>query len=168
MLLLLLQLWACRSSDPVLSGVGNDPGAGEVTTAPYALSAGVLVDLPLFAGAELDTVRGRLNEQMGDVQSKQTLGGGQGELLTLERGQVWVQDGRIYQLRVDLDRPTRREAALSSLNIDPRVDRPAALSDEIRVQWHQGFERLRLGRAERWSEMVIWVELRAFDPREGG
>jgi hypothetical protein len=104
---------------------------------------------------------------MGDVIDTVELPSGKGRKLILEQGQVWEIDGRIYQVRVELPRPTRREPALTSLNISTQIDRPASFSGEVRVQWHGGFERVRLGRSERWSELFSWVEVRAFDPKKG-
>ena len=133
----------------------------------YAKPEGVWIDLSVFSGAQLEQVRGLLSMQMGDVLETIELPSGKGRKLVFEHGQVWEIDGRIYQIRVELARPTRREPALLSLNIPTQIDRPAALSGEVRVQWHGGFERVRLGRSERWSELFTWVEVRAFDPSEG-
>ena len=165
LLLIVLNLSACRSSEPVLSGV-VDQGS-EASAERYAKADGVWIDLAMLSGAQLDQVRGLLSMQMGDVLETVELPSGKGRKLVFAQGQVWEIDGRIYQIRVDLPRPTRREPALLSLNIPPQVDRPAALSGEVRVQWHGGFERVRLGRSERWSELFTWVEVRAFDPNEG-
>lgn len=165
LLLLALNLTACRSSEPVLSGVVDQgPAASEQS---YAKPEGVWIDLAVLSGAQLEQVRGLLSMQMGDVSETVELPNGNGRKLVFEQGQVWEIDGRIYQIRVELPRPTRREPALMSLNIPTQIDRPAALSGEVRVQWHGGFERVRLGRSERWSELFSWVEVRAFDPREG-
>ena len=165
LLLLALNLTACRSSEPVLSGVVDQgPAASEQS---YAKPEGVWIDLAVLSGAQLEQVRGLLSMQMGDVSETVELPNGNGRKLVFEQGQVWKIDGRIYQIRVELPRPTRREPALMSLNIPTQIDRPAALSGEVRVQWHGGFERVRLGRSERWSELFSWVEVRAFDPREG-
>ena len=166
LLLLALNLTACRSSEPVLSGLlGQESAAsGEKS---YAKPEGVWIDLSLLNGAPLDQVRGVLSMQRGDVTDTVELPSGKGRKLILEQGQVWEIDGRIYQVRVELPRPTRREPALTSLNIPTQIDRPATFSGEVRVQWHGGFERVRLGRSERWSELFSWVEVRAFDPKKG-
>lgn len=158
-------LLACRSTEPVLSGVVSAQAATEETA--YAKPEGVWIDVAAFAGASFEQVRGLLSIQLGDVLETVDLPSGKGRKLVYADAQIWEVDGRIYQVRVDLPRPTRREPALLSLNIPPQIDRPAALSGEVRVQWHGGFERVRLGRSARWSELFTWVEVRAFDPREG-
>ena len=165
LLLIALNMTACRSSDPVLSGLVDQDQATSVES--YAKPEGVWIDLAMLSGAKLEQVRGLLSMQMGDVIETVELPSGNGRKLVFEHGQVWEIEGLIYQIRVELPRPTRREPALMSLNIPTQIDRPAALSGEVRVQWHGGFERIRLGRSERWSELFTWVEVRAFDPKEG-
>lgn len=160
-----MTLLACRSTEPVLSGVVRAEQAPQESA--YAKPEGVWIDVSAFAGASFEQVRGLLSLQLGDVVETVDLPAGKGRKLVYKDAQIWEVDGRIYQVRVDLPRPTRREPALLSLNIPPQIDRPAALSGEVRVQWHGGFERVRLGRSERWAELFTWVEVRAFDPKEG-
>ena len=86
LLLIVLNLSACRSSEPVLSGV-VDQGS-EASAERYAKADGVWIDLAMLSGAQLDQVRGLLSMQMGDVLETVELPSGKGRKLVFAQGQV--------------------------------------------------------------------------------
>lgn len=164
-MLLHLLFLACRTNDPVLLGV-QATSADLADPGTYTKPDHVVVDVNYLAGRNMSEVSGAVNTQLGDTVSVRELDPRDGQEITLERGMIRVKDDTVYLVRVDFERPVRRGAALAAVNIPHQVDNPTVLQDEYRVRWHNGFERIRMGREARGSEMIVWVEARRFDPRE--
>ena len=164
---LLQVLLACGPDEPILSGVAPVEGpAAQAEVAPYEKDEGVYVDVLYLGGRTFDEVRGVVSQQLGDIQEVNDLGLRDGTEYVLERGRVKVKDGAIYLVHVDLERPMRQSSALAAIGLPPEVDSPYLLTTEIRLRWHAGFDRIRMGRASRDDDLVIWIEALKFDPRD--
>lgn len=161
-----LLLWGCGPAEPILTGVPvTDANSADAAT-PYARDEGVYVDIMYLCGRNFGQVRGEVSIQLGDIQETNELGVTDGTEYVLERGRVKVKDDVVYLVHVDLPRPMRQSAALFATGLPPDVDRPYNLTNEVRLRWHSGFDRIRMGREARDSDMVVWVEALKFDPRE--
>ena len=159
-----LGLAACGQQEPILSGLRAAPSA-QAPGAPYVRPDHVLVDVSYLGGRSWEESRDVVDEQLGSIIERVELDPRDGVEIRLERGAVRVKDGQIYLITVTLPRPTRRAAALHSLNLPPQIDSWFSLTDELRARWEAGFERIRLGRSEPESEMIIWVEVMKWNPR---
>lgn len=159
-------LLACGPDEPILPGVvtpdASDPG--HVVT--YAKPDEVDVDVGYLAGRAFGEMRGEVSQQLGDIREVNDLGTRDGTEYVMERGRVKVKDDAIYLIHVDLERPMRQSSALATLGLPSEIDAPYVLTNEIRLRWHAGFDRIRMGRATRDDDLVIWVEALKFDPRE--
>jgi len=159
---------ACIDREPVLSGVEE---VAEVGTAPseavedYEKPEGVLTDVQYLTGKSWPAVRDEVSRQMGDIVSSKPLPLPDGFEYELERGVVSVSEGLIYQIRVDLDEPLARTDALAIVGLPPQVDRWGGTHREFRLRWVWNFDRIRLGRLEPYNELVMWVEVRRWDPK---
>lgn len=51
------------------------------------------------------------------------------------------------------------------MGLTPQADEAFVLAREFRLRWHDGYERVRLGRESRDSELVVWVEVLTLSPR---
>lgn len=166
---LLLLLSSCgwlAADEPVLTGVPDveaNPAQQELTS--YALPKGVLVDMPFLAGQSWDQVRDQVGAQLGDIQGKTELDPRDGTEYLLERGKVRVKDGTIYLVHMDLPRPMRRGAALVAAGLPLQTDGWFSTTLEWRLRWTSGLERVRMGREQRDSEDVVWVEVLKWNPR---
>ena len=159
-------LWGCGPSEPILPGVPVEADEAEAADAAYTRAEGVYVDVLYLGGRSWDEVRGEASIQLGDIQEVNDLGVLDGTEYVMERGRVKVKDGTIYLIHVDLPRPMRQAAALYAVGLPGDIDRPYNLTSEVRLRWHSGFDRVRLGREGRDTDMVIWVEALKFDPRD--
>ncbi|MCB9759216.1 MAG: hypothetical protein H6739_05210 [Alphaproteobacteria bacterium] len=171
---------AC-TEEPILTGLepqGGVPASMRVDAGPeaplappepgpYQRPEGVLVDVSWLAGRSWDAARDQVSVQMGDIQAIHELDPRDGTEYVLEQGAVRVLDGVIYMVRVDLPRPMRRSTALFTAGLPTQVSRWYDLSDEWRLRWHAGFERIRVGKENRESEMAVWVEAMKWNPRTG-
>ncbi len=162
-------LAGCMSSEPVLVALGPAPteagSEGEEANTPYQKPEGVLVDVTHLVTRSLDEVRSDLEDQLGSVVEIVDLDSRDGREIRMERGRVREVDGSIYLLWLELPRPMRRSEALMRLGMRSQVREWLGLTLEWRASWVQGMERIRMGREERDSEFVVWVEVRRFDPR---
>ncbi len=166
MTLLALTLAAACEPEPVLQDLRPaDATSPDQAVADYEKAEGVLVDVQYLTGKSWEAVRDEVSRQMGDmVDSRRTdLPGGYEYKLT--RGVVSVAEGRIYQIRVDLDEPLRRSSALAVLGLPPQVSRWGVTHLEFRLRTVWNFDRVRMGRADTETEDVLWVEVRRFNPR---
>lgn len=159
-----LGLAACAAEEPILSGLRPTPDA-QAPGAPYVRPDHVLVDVSYLGGRSWEEARDVVDEQLGAITERVELDPRDGVEIRLERGAVRVKDGQIYLITVNLPRPTRRAAALHSVNLPPQIDSWFSLRDELRARWEAGFERIRLGRVEPESEMIVWVEVMKWSPR---
>ncbi|HJN78300.1 MAG TPA: hypothetical protein QGF58_30585 [Myxococcota bacterium] len=159
-------IWGCGPSEPILPGVPVvDEESVEFETA-YERKEGVYVDIQFLGGRSFDEVRGEVSIQLGDIQEVNDLGVMDGTEYVMERGRVKVKDGTIYLVHVDLPRAMRQGPALHATGLPSDIDRPYNLTNEVRLRWHSGFDRIRMGREVREGDMVIWVEALKFDPRD--
>jgi hypothetical protein len=162
-------LAGCMSSEPVLVALG--PGPSETVlkslkkNTPYQMPEGLLVDVAHLVTKSLDEVRSDLEDQLGSVVEIVELDPQDGREIRFERGKVREVDGSIYLLWLELPRPMRRSEALMQIGLRAQVREWSGLTFEWRTSWVQGMERIRMGREERDSEFVVWVEVRRFDPR---
>lgn len=159
-------LWGCSPDEPILVGVPVETEASNDEVQAYVRSEGVYVDIQYLGGRNYDEVRGEVSIQLGDAKEVNDLGVLDGTEYVLERGRVKVVDDTIYLIHVDLPRPMRQTTALYSTGLPADIDRPYNLTNEVRLRWHGGFDRVRLGRESREGDMVIWVEALKFDPRD--
>ncbi|MCK6518649.1 hypothetical protein L6R46_26780 [Myxococcota bacterium] len=159
-----LGLVGCGADEPILSGLRVAPSA-QAPGAPYVRPEHVLVDISYLGGRSWEEARDVVDEQLGPITERIDLDPRDGQELRFEAGALRVKDGQIYQITVTLPRPTRRAAALHSLNLPPQIDSWFSLDRELRARWEAGFERIRLGRAEPESEMIVWVEALKWSPR---
>ncbi|MCP4806999.1 MAG: hypothetical protein GY913_17970 [Proteobacteria bacterium] len=168
MLSVLLSLvLACGPDEPILPGVVvAEEGTTASESVTYTKSEGVFVDVGYLAGRNFEEMRGEVSQQLGDIQEVNDLGARDGTEYVLETGRVKVKDDVIYLIHVDLDRPMRQSSAMSTLGLPSEIDAPYMLTTEIRLRWHAGFDRIRMGRATRDDDLVIWVEALKFDPRD--
>jgi hypothetical protein len=157
------------SSDPVLVALGTVTSEAALRSkdvnTPYQKPEGVLVDVIHLVTRSLDEARSDLEDQLGSVVEIVELDPQDGREIRMERGKVREVDGSIYQLWLELPRPMRRSEALMRLGMRAQVREWLGLTFEWRASWVQGMERIRMGREERDSEFVVWVEVRRFDPR---
>jgi len=158
------------SAEPVLTGLSSAP-ATEIAVESadsyvYERPDGVLVDVPHMVGKSLDAARVLLEQQMGSLQAVEALGSREGRQIQFERGRVREIDGSIYQVHVDLPRPVRRSEAMRMVGLPSQVREWLGAALEWRTSWVHGMERVRMGREERGSEFVIWVEVRRYNPRK--
>ena len=158
------------SADPVLTGLAEDPSGEPGIEASeafvYERPEGVLVDVPYVVGKSLDVARATLEEQMGAMSGVQALGSREGREIRFERGRVRELDGSIYLVHVDLPRPMRRSEAMRTVGLPSQVREWLGAALEWRTSWVHGMERVRMGREERGSEFVLWVEVRKYNPRK--
>ena len=158
------------SAEPVLTGLTDASTTDEAVESDaayvYELPDGVLVDVPHVVGKSLDVARVILEEQMGSFKDVQALGSREGREILFERGRVRELDGSIYQVHVDLPRPMRRSEAMRTVGLPTQVREWLGAALEWRTSWVHGMERVRMGREERGSEFVIWVEVRRYNPRK--
>ena len=164
-----LVLAGCMSSEPVLVALGPAPSKAasesEDANTPYQKPEGVLVDVVHLVTRSLDEARSDLEDQLGSVVEIVELDPQDGREIRMERGKVREVGGSIYLLWLELPRPMRRSEALMQLGMRSQVREWLGLTLEWRTSWTQGMERIRMGREERDSEFVVWVEVRRFDPR---
>jgi hypothetical protein len=157
------------SSEPVLVALGPGPSEAvlesEDANTPYQKPEDVLVDVIHLVTKSLDEVRSDLEDQLGSVVEIVELDPQDGREIRMERGKVREVDGSIYLLWLELPQPMRRSEALMRLGMRAQVREWLGLTLEWRASWVQGMERVRMGREERDSEFVVWVEVRRFDPR---
>lgn len=189
--LLALLLVACASDEPVLSGVPEPrapraspaPDAEEGATAegataeapaaeagptPYARAEGVIVDVRYLGGKDYQEVRDVVADQLGALQQSAELPGDNGRQLVFERGELRVVDGRIIRVRVPLEPPLRRTAALAATGFPPATGRYVTLHREYRLNHEWGFRRIRMMRENRTSELVNVVDAWLRVPGEEG
>jgi hypothetical protein len=124
------------------------------------------VDVAHFAGRSLDAVRGELEEQLGEILEVVELSQRDGREIRLGRGLVREVNGGIYLVRVELPHPMRRSEAMRRVGLPPQVRKWLGFTNEWRASWLYGFERVRMGREERDSEFVVWVEALKSNPRK--
>ncbi len=160
----------CMSAEPVLTGLSSTPaaesspeGSGAII---YERPNGVLVDVPYMVGKSLNVARVVLEVQMGALQDVQEVGSREGREIVFERGHVRELDGTIYLVHVDLPRPMRRSEAMRTVGLPSQVREWLGAALEWRTSWVHGMERVRMGREERGSEFVTWVEVRRYNPRK--
>ena len=159
-------LLAC-SQDPVLVGLAEEGvSAEEASSGPvrYEKADGVLVDVSYLAGRGWDEVRGEVELQMGRIQGR-TDRGRDGVEIRLDKGRIRVVDGQVQLLRVELPYAMRRSQALENLGLPPQVREWHGNERDWVTHHNFGFERIRMGRDEPDSELVVWVEARKFNPR---
>lgn len=160
----------CMSGEPVLTGLSATPVAVESTESAelvaYTKPEHVLVDVPHVVGKSLDVARGDLEDQLGSVQTVSELGAREGREIVFERGRVRELNGSIYQVYVELPRPMRRSEAMLAVGLPSQVREWLGVTLEWRTSWAHGMERIRMGREERDSEFVLWVEVRRYNPRK--
>lgn len=161
---------SCAIQEPVLLVLGDEGDAADAVSGSepevYEKAEDVLVDVARFAGRSLDEVRGELEEQMGATVAIVELNPREGREIRLGSGLVREVDGAIYLVRVDLPHPMRRSEAMRRIGLPPQVRKWLGFSNEWRAAWLYGFERVRMGREERGSEFVVWVEALKSNPRK--
>lgn len=157
----------CREPDPILAGLGPSPEvAVDPASAPTVHRAGLALDVPWVLGRAWEEVRLELPEHLGPVTEVVELGSVDGREVRLQRGRVRLLGQDVYLVEVALPAPLARSEALEALGIPPTVETWFDLSQEYRVTWHAGYERLRFGRTEADSELVAWVEVLERSPRD--
>jgi hypothetical protein len=160
----------CMSGEPVLTSLSATPAVVGSTSASeplaYTKPENVLVDVPHMVGKSLDVARGDLEEQLGSVQTVSELGAREGREIVFDRGHVRELNGSIYLVYVDLPRPMRRSEAMFAVGLPSQVREWLGVTLEWRTSWAHGMERIRMGREERDSEFVLWVEVRRYNPRK--
>ncbi len=178
LLLTLLLTGACASDEPVLSGVpepgaataGSDApeaeGASELS-APllteqqpkaYQRAEGVIIDVRFLGGKAYKEVRDILADQLGPLLSSADLPADGGREMVFERGTLRLVDDQIIRVRVPLEPPLRRTAALAATGFPPATGRYVTLHREYRLNHEWGFRRIRLMRENRSSELVNVVD----------
>ncbi|MEC7242809.1 MAG: hypothetical protein VXW32_16365 [Myxococcota bacterium] len=159
-------LLAC-SQDPVLVGLAEEEVLqAEEASGPvrYEKGEGVLVDVAYLGGRAWDEVRGEVELQMGQIQERVERGR-DGVEIRLDRGMIRVVDQQVQLLRVELPYAMRRSQALENLGLPPQVREWHGNERDWVTHHNFGFERIRMGRDEPDSELVVWVEARKFNPR---
>lgn len=159
-------LFAC-SQDPVLVGLAEKEGLEQGTPdgpVRYEKAEGVLVDVAYLGGRGWGEVRGEVELQMGRIQGR-TNRGRDGTEIQLDKGLIRVVDEQVQLIRVDLPFAMRRSQALENLGLPPQVREWHGNERDWVTHHNFGFERIRMGRDEPDSELVVWVEARKFNPR---
>ena len=157
---------AC-SSEPVLVSLEGDldgTAAEEKAVEPYAKPAGVFVDVAYLGGRLWREAQGEVELQMGQIQRK-VEHERDGVEFELDRGRVWVVEGEIQMLRVELPYAMRRSQALESIGLPAQVREWFGNRRDWVTRHSAGFDRIRMGREEADSELVLWVEARKFNGR---
>lgn len=185
-LLTTLLCGACASDEPVLSGVpqptpsdgplllsgdGDPQGpatGGSDQPAAYTRAEGVLVDVRYLAGKSYDEVRDVVADQLGPLQSSGDVPGDGGKEMIFERATLRLADGRIIRVRVPIEPPLRRTAALAVTGFPPASGRYVTLHREYRLNHEWGFRRIRLMRENRSSELINVVDAWLRVPGERG
>ena len=130
----------------------------------YEKAEGVLVDVAYLGGRAWDEVRGEVELQMGRIQERSERGR-DGVEIRLDKGMIRVVDQQVQLLRVELPYAMRRSQALENLGLPPQVREWHSNERDWVTHHNFGFERIRMGRDEPDSELVVWVEARKFNPR---
>ena len=159
-------LLAC-SQDPVLVGLAEEEVLqAEEVSGPvrYEKGEGVLVDVAYLGGRAWDEVRGEVELQMGRIRERVERGR-DGVEIRLDRGMIRVVDQQVQLLRIELPYAMRRSQALENLGLPPQVREWHGNERDWVTHHNFGFERIRMGRDEPDSELVVWVEARKFNPR---
>lgn len=167
---------ACTTDEPVLSGVPSAPvepaPAADAEARPrpegapllldevqgYQKPEGVLVDVRHLGGKDYKDVRDIVSDQLGGLVEARELPGDNGRALVFERGELRVVDDRIIRVRVPLEPPLRRTAALAATGFPPATGRYVTLHREYRLNHEWGFRRIRMMRENRTSELVNAVD----------
>ncbi len=177
MLFALLLCGACGQDEPVLSGVPEPQAPTSAPAAPgeeapvlselsqgaelpaaYQRAEGVLIDVRYLGGKTYQEVRDVVAEQLGPLQGSVELPAGAGTEMRFQRGELRVLDDRIIRVRVPLEPPLRRTAALAATGFPPATGRYVTLHREYRLHHEWGFRRIRLMREDRSSELVNAVD----------
>jgi len=159
---------AACSSDPVLVGLETLPSEEEsaaLMSKPYEKAEGVFVDVSRFGGRHWNQVRGEVEKQMGTVRAKVDHGR-DGVELRLARGSVRILDDRVQILHVDLPYVMRRSQAMEAVGLPPQVREWYGNERDWVARHAFGFDRIRMGRDDLDSELVVWVEARKFNGRK--
>ena len=157
---------AC-SSEPVLVALEASPEGETVeekVVEAYSKPEGVFVDVAYFGGRTWREAQGEVELQMGRIQNR-VEHGRDGIEFVLERGRIWVVEGDIQMVRVDLPYAMRRSQALENLGLPAQVREWFGNRRDWVTRHTAGFDRIRMGREEAESELVVWVEARKFNGR---
>ena len=161
--------------DPVLTGIPARPLLTQTESTPtkspreetrYQKSAAVYVDVRHLGGKPFHQVRDIVSDQLGRLQSTREVSEQGGREITYLRGTIRVIDNTIAMIRIPLQEPLRRTAALEHLGFPPYVGGYSIFHREYRLHHEWGFRRIRLKREDRSSERVIEVEAWRWLPGE--
>jgi len=156
------------ASEPVLLSVEEVATPEEVVkeeVKPYAKPEGVFVDVGFFGGRLWNEARAEAEIQMGEIRSR-VEHRRDGIELRMGKGSFWIVDDKVQQIRVELPSLMRRSQAMEFLGLPPQV-REWHGNERDWVTHHVfGFDRIRMGRHEADSELVVWVEARKFSGRK--
>jgi hypothetical protein len=185
--ILVLALLAACGDDPVLSAVApppapEDPPASPAPSAPgtvaevrarrqaqvrraspeamdgaYVRPKGVFVDVPYFAGRDLEAAREEAVRQLGGEPTRDAPTDDGARRLVFPRGSLRVVGGRIQMVEVTLPEPVRRSEALGVLNIPAVAETYRPYRLEFRLANVHGLRRIQLTRASPGSEDIVRV-----------
>jgi hypothetical protein len=192
--LVLAMLTACDEDAPVLSAVTPPPAPAEATSGPaapttveavrarreaqvrrtsrdamdgaYVRPKGVFVDVPYFAGRDLEAARDEAIAQLGGKPTQDSPTDDGARRLVFPRGSLRVVGGRIQAVSVTLPEPVRRSEALGVLNIPAVAETYRPYRLEFRLANVRGLRRIQLHRVAPGSEDIGRVEAWKFLNRD--
>jgi len=131
-------------------------------------STSAVVDVRWIGGRRFSTHRGAIAEQLGDLQHRLIVDDRQGESFEYEHATLYVVRDTVYRVNVRLPEPLSPNDALEAIGF-PRYDRSFRETHrEFRVSFKWGFERFRLLRTSRSSNLVERVEVWHTEPVKAG
>ena len=152
---------AC-SSEPVLVALEASPEGETVeekVVEAYSKPKGFLWTSPTLVEERGERHKVRWNCRW-DAFKNRVEHGRDGIEFVLERGRIWVVEGDIQMVRVDLPYAMRRSQALENLGLPAQVREWFGNRRDWVTRHTAGFDRIRMGREEAESELVVWVEAR--------
>ena len=174
---LLLLIFSCRESAPVLQGI-EEPGLlNDITSAQenrtiqeppliYKKAEGVYIDVFYLGGRSFTESRGILVEQLCDLEENTELPLGNGIVYRYRRGSIQVLEDEIYLLKIPLPESMRRSQSLQALGVPEQIDKYLITHREYRVENQWEFRRLRLKRENSQNELVTHFEAWKWVPNE--
>ena len=177
MLPIMIMLFHCRSTEPVLSGIPDDPilqappesstPQKSVAPKPYQRAESIDVDIAYLCGSPLNNVLLELETQLGGFNGEFELPARDGYSRQYDRGEVRHVGGQIYMIRYTLDTPLRRSEALQASGFPEYVEDYISTHREyiLNNQWE--FRRFRMMKDEERAEYVTSFEAWKWLPAEG-
>ena len=177
MLPVMILLFHCRSSEPVLSGIPSEPilqaaqetSAAQKPAAPveYVRPQNTHVDVAYLCGSPVNNVLHELENQLGGFNGEFELPARDGYSRLYDRGEVRHVGGQIYMIRYDLEKPMRRSEALQTSGFPEYVEGYISTHREyiLNNQWE--FRRFRMMKDNNSPEFVTSFEAWKWLPAEG-